>query len=647
MFKKTLITLILLITLVGCSNKGEYIPTALITNLTYNEANEILEFQVDISDKSNTIKNATVEIYKDQEKQETQEYNINKTKYTFKQVENDENYTIYIKAEYTVNGITVENKEIYTYNITNIISTQKPYFLNKTIEYDGETHSIFLENIDETQYYIAYSGNGVSEIGTHKVTALVSLNDEVVGRYEAYIVITQATPQLVAYDQTFEYTGEAVEINYELTPEVEINITYNGEVNPPVNVGIYEVVLTTVETTEQKETSKTIYLEITKANIEVYASNETVIYDGEIHEIEINTNIDCEIEVQYIQNEEEVIPQEAGIYEVIITIKDTENYNGLIKILTLEIVEETVQTITTELMISQFSYLNEQDIVLEIFNPTATSISLNEYSILLGTSNNGKIITLNNVVVEPYTTYTLASTTTTYTSIIFNQYSNFLVYDNTISLIKNNEIIDELNLIQPQNLVRKPSIDCPNKVYSSGEWEITNSSLTFNNHKLSFTVNNTSSHIEVLYSYNIILNYGTVLDYNDYIEIFDEIDGKILITDEMHETSVDVYKLGIQEVKFIVTNSSLNKKEFTINFEVKDIAGPTFVITNDSLVFEKNQEIDFESLVTATDNFDEEVEFTIDSTAVDNTQSGAYKVVYKSTDTSGNETLFTIYIFIE
>lgn len=644
--KKLLLIILVLIALTGCSSKGEYIPTALITNITYNETNETIKFQVDISDKSNTIEKAWIELYKDGEKISEQTYKENNT-YTFNNVEADEIYIISIRAEYTINKITVENKEIYKYDITNIISTIKPYLTSIQVEYDGNKHSIYLENIDESKYDIAYLGNAVSEIGTHKVIAVISLNNEEIERFEAYIVITQATPELVIYDQEYSYTGEPINAQYKLTPEVEVKITYNNQTTAPTEVGVYDVVVSTIETKEQKQITKQAVLKIIKADITITNTTQYKTYDGNIQSVEIQTNIECETEIKYYQNNIEVSPINPGEYDVIITIEDTQNYNGLIKLSTLTIIDEDSIENDGDLIISQISYQNAFDIVIELYNPTSEQIELNNYSILLGTSTNEKRIELNNILINPYQTYTIASTATSYTNIKFNQYSNYLVYDQNISLIKDDEILDNITLTNNTNLIRKNNINEANDEFDIDEWEETNVSSTFNNHDYDILNTLTTSHLEIYFSSNIIINYGEELNYNNYIYVYDSIDGRIYINDEMYETNLDVYLIGKQIITFTISNSSENTKIFTIEFEIKDISSPVFTPTNNSLVFDKNDEIDYVSLVEVSDNYDEDVVIYVDSSNVDNTKEGAYKVIYKALDSSNNETIFTLYIFIK
>ncbi len=647
MIKKLIITLLLLITLVGCSNKGEYIPTAIITNLEYEQLEEQLKFQIDISDKSNTIKEAYVEIYKNNELQEKQDYNKDKKQYIFDNVENDENYFISVKAQYTLNSITVDDKEICYYNITNIISTQQPYFISKTLEYDGESHSIYLDNIDTNKYNVSYSGNGVSEIGVHKVIATVTLDDIVIETYEAFIVITQSTPQLAVYDQTVFYTGEEIEIQYELTPTVDIDITYNNETTPPIEVGVYVVVLTTIETEQQKEITKTVKLEIVKASIEIKTTNKVVKYNGDVQEVQVVTNIECESTIQYFQNDVEVTPINAGVYDVIITIQDTNNYNGLIKLITLTIIDEESVDVEGDLIISQLSYQDDNDLVIEIFNPTSSAIDLSNYKILLGLLTNNKVISFENVLIEPYKTYTIASINTNYTNIKFNQYSSYLVYDSNISLLKENEVIDQVLLTQKTNIIRNENIGIPNSSYKSDEWTTTILSSTFNFHEYDYSNLLEESYLQIYFYYSNVINYGQSLDFNNYIYVFDEKIGRIYITTEMYENSVDVYELGTQEITFTINSSTNNERIFTIQFIVKDIEGPIFTITSDTLTFAKNTEIDFESLVSVIDNYDESIQFTVDTTNVDTTSPGAYKILYKAIDSSNNETVFSLYIFIE
>ena len=70
-----------------------------------------------------------------------------------------------------------------------VIDLSNVKFTNVTVKYDGENHSIYLENIP-TGVKVVYEGNEVSEKGVHIVVAKVyDLNQKLLGQFEATINI--------------------------------------------------------------------------------------------------------------------------------------------------------------------------------------------------------------------------------------------------------------------------------------------------------------------------------------------------------------------------------------------------------------------------------------------------------------------------
>ena len=70
-----------------------------------------------------------------------------------------------------------------------VIDLSKVKFTSVTVKYDGEKHSIYLENVP-TGVTVTYGGNEVSEKGVHKVVAKVyDSNQNLLDQFEATISI--------------------------------------------------------------------------------------------------------------------------------------------------------------------------------------------------------------------------------------------------------------------------------------------------------------------------------------------------------------------------------------------------------------------------------------------------------------------------
>ena len=148
-----------------------------------------------------------------------------------------------------------------------------------TVDYDGESHSIYCNNVPEG-VTVTYEGNGVSEVGTHKVVAIVtdSEGNELI-RLEANIVINNHviilyTPEL-SIDEFGNVTWDAVEgathYNYiindgEVLSTTSITLTLANEQTVSVQaanddtVSEWSYAVTCYETTKYEEAIYDIYV---------------------------------------------------------------------------------------------------------------------------------------------------------------------------------------------------------------------------------------------------------------------------------------------------------------------------------------------------------------------------------------------------
>lgn len=213
--------------------------------------------------------------------------------------------------------------------------------------------------------------------------------------------------------------------------------------------------------------------------------------------------------------------------------------------------------------------------------------------------------------------------------------------DETIDLVKN-------NYTSPFNLIRQSFVGYPTIEFTFNEWYLDDNYENFyhnlNNHEYKYTELQNDSYIEVTYSNTNYINVGSVIDFNDYITIYDSTDGRIYITDDMIYTSnLNVNKIDTYIVTFLVQNSSGNSKRFTVNFTVSDLEGPKFNISSNSLVYNLGDQIDFLSLVEVTDYSDI---LSITYTDVEIATPGIYEIVYEASDVYKNKSTFKLIIFI-
>ena len=120
-------------------------------------------------------------------------------------------------------------------------------FNSVEVDYDGETHSIYVENLPEG-YVVSYIGNGVTEVGVYTVVAKVrNENLEVVHIFAATITILESNvvpaelKGVVFNSVEVEYDGKEHSIALENLPEGYL-VAYSG--NKAINTGIHTVTAT-------------------------------------------------------------------------------------------------------------------------------------------------------------------------------------------------------------------------------------------------------------------------------------------------------------------------------------------------------------------------------------------------------------------
>lgn len=631
----TLFTTILMLLVITACSKNEYIPTALITNITYDNTSEILGFQVEITDKSSTINGAIIELYS-QTNVVTINYEENHSLYSFENVKSDNEYSIKIKATYELNATLLEDKELYTLDITNYLTTKATFFSSRTFTYTGEKYSIYLSNVGD-EYEVKYENNAQSEVGVHEVTAKLYLDGELIQIYTAYLVITQNTPEISLENQTHTYTSNPIYVEYVISNSADTYITYNGSAIAPTNVGEYEIVIQGLNEDGYSVVEANAIMIIEKAHIEIYTSNVVAIENNQQHEITVHTNVECDYTITY--NNSTIAPSLAGEYEVIITVLETSNHYSLVKHFTLTILEESQLSYASELFISQVVYTSDYDVIVEIYNPTQNSIALTGYNLMLGSESNNRMIELTGSI-SSLSTYTIASTSTRYNDITFSQETPYLVVasDDTISLYKN-KVIDEVILGQNTNYVRKSTIGFPNSDFNENEWEFYSNDIkiTINNHEYNYSETSNLVTYEVYYKQNNYINYEEEVNFNDHITITlsNEI---ILITNDMILiNNININSFGTYNVTF-----KIGAYEFTTSFTVTDMSPPVITVNDVSLTFSITDTIDYLSLVTVSDYCDN----VVVTYEVEELKTGVNCVKYTATDSYGNTSIKYVYINI-
>jgi uncharacterized repeat protein (TIGR02543 family) len=193
--------------------------------------------------------------------------------------------------------------------------------------YDGAAKEATVEtDPDGLIFTITY--DGVADLpvdaGTYEVIVTI-VDDNYEGTATDYLVIDKAEADIYITDLEYVYDGFAKEATVETDPdELLYTVTYDGEVDLPVDAGTYEVVVTIVDNNYQG--IATDYLVIDKAEADIYITDLEYVYDGFAKEATVETDPDGLLYTVTYDGEVD-LPVDAGTYEVVVTIVD-DNYEG-------------------------------------------------------------------------------------------------------------------------------------------------------------------------------------------------------------------------------------------------------------------------------------------------------------------------------
>ena len=109
----------------------------------------------------------------------------------------------------------------------------------------------------------------------------------------------------------------------------------------------------------------------------------------------------------------------------------------------------------------------------------------------------------------------------------------------------------------------------------------------------------------------------------------------------------DLGKAGTQTVKIRVTDEGGNTVETEAQLTVMEDTEPPVISGVKDLTVAVGGSISYKKDVTVTDNRDENVELTVDNSAVNLNEKGSYPVTYKAVDAAGNEATVTATVYVK
>lgn len=236
---------------------------------------------------------------------------VNAGNYNVVVVIDDKNYSGAKEETFVINkataSLTLSNLEqVYNGNPKSISYTTQPAGLNVEVLYDGSTTT----PIDAGEYSV-----------------IANINDQnYKGSVEEEFLIEKATADISMFNLNQTYSGNPITVEYITTPpDLNVNIAYNNDKNfIPVNAGEYNVNATIVNDNYQGSESKV--LKVNKANAAILISDLKHDYDGTAKKVAYTTS-PANLNVRITYDNSTIEPTEAGSYQVVAAIDET-NYSG-------------------------------------------------------------------------------------------------------------------------------------------------------------------------------------------------------------------------------------------------------------------------------------------------------------------------------
>ncbi len=247
-----------------------------------------------------------------------------------------EGYTFagwYYDQELTLPAVSgdaiISNVTLYAKWLVNLLADNYS-FINRSVVYDGNPHSIYVAGDLPSGVTIEYTNNENINAGEYIVTAHFvdsTSTYALPSDMSAVLTINKAEYDMsdISFDDyytVFDSTVKSVEISGNIPQELKISYINNGQ----IEAGAYLVTASFISTNKNYNNPKnmTANLVIEKAKYDmsnIIFEDMEVVYNGSIQRIEIVGELDSFIEVEYLNNEN----INAGIYEVTAVFTSTSN----------------------------------------------------------------------------------------------------------------------------------------------------------------------------------------------------------------------------------------------------------------------------------------------------------------------------------
>ncbi|MCR5786302.1 MAG: hypothetical protein K6G28_01190 [Acholeplasmatales bacterium] len=580
-------------------------------------------------------------------------------------------------------------------------------FLDKTIAYDGDQHylyatdsngnelkSEYMVSLGGTAYIISYDSTNsfskepgkytykINVYQTNSFNMVVSSNRTLVETKSATLTITKGNKIFDFNDSNYQYTGKSYEVPFTydgLSYEARDNDGNVISLNDVLNPGVYTIYYSFAGNNYYNALNGSYTVTITKANITSTLESQIAILTDSKASLNISDDsfsvpVSSEdLTITYYDSNDKALDTdyvtEAGTYKVIVKVNGNDKYNDYEIVLSLQVYNSENDL--------------EQDNPIIISNLASFSIetssrmskSLNYYEYVQLYNNTNVTVNLSQVELEidGYKVYLTGSLKANETTIIL-LYNNSKTVSMYMGFFSQNIDLTDLadqsfkvsNITGVNNINLKIFNYSFNYIKNNKYDDFTSSLKGINGNTLTYdsrTYTDLSSILNAIKGFKytskspvVTFNFdgNTISETrkNDLIDKVTAQDGfgnNITITNEMVDMSnVTLENVGKEiDVNYSIVDNYGNKVSITKKFTMVDEEAPVIDITNISTSIELNSDIDLTKYFVVTDNVDGNIVVTkdmIDSTKLDLSTEGIYKITLNVSDAYNNKASKSIYL---
>ena len=523
-------------------------------------------------------------------------------------------------------------------------------FENKDFPYDGKSHTILVENIDDS-YSVTYSSNNIqTKPGTYEIIATISKDNFEDKILKAILTITKVDLPYSLSDTERVYTGKEIEL---VESKDNFNfIIYDSSsnvINSIVNPGMYLVTYSYSGNEYYKSKQGTFKVNVIAQEVNCNVVSQVTKLSNPTLDISSDDfdGVNYDYTVTYFNSLGEKINRitKTGDYTALINVKKTDYFKDYTKAVGLTVYDDSA--CKDKVCIDKLINIEDKYTLIELKNRSLDIVDLRNLEFVI----KDQIFSINslpNSILRPFESYKLLISKDN--NVVLNGV-NIASYADAYVVI--NTSIDSLKieLDGKSDEISVVVINSYNDYYLKSEKAIS-SSYSFKNAIDEFKDKVLNPYLPTAQFY---LNEYDLSPkrLNDFeIEIVDYDDSKIEFSKDLVINNPFTKENLNQnaDLKFKIQGKNGKYIIFGKSFIIKDEEGP--VITKTSLFrsdFELNEEINFAQMFSAYDDFDHEIEITdanFDKGLYQKDVDGCYLIKLRVADSSNNVSIFEFYITV-